>query len=214
LQSIDEIGKLFYSYRDNNTSDEIMYHFDYFTLLLSGALDAQARVAFNIHEIKIKERSVNFRNPDFVNKLQADDPELAQFINSNYFQDFSLIISKTRNTIHGAGLLPLMHNDLNGQKTILIKVTKADAESIWNVCEKYGLLTEWGIQKLADLVTIEPYTFSKKLLGHTLKIINEIARLTKVEKLFPDSSLIPESKPPVDDLTFSQEVGERLLMLV
>ncbi len=215
LQAKDEIGRLFYSRRDNNTSDEIMYHFDYFTLLLSGALDAQARVAFYVYEItSIKERFVNFRNSDFVNKLEAADPELAQFINGDYFQDFSLIISKTRNTIHGAGLLPLMHSDINGQQTTLINVPKADANSIWSICEKYGLPTEWGIQKIADLVTIEPYTFSKKLIEHTLKITNEIARLTQVEKLFPDGFSIPTTKSLGNDPTFSHEIGERLLMLV
>ncbi len=184
-------------------------------MLLSGALDAQARVAFYVYEItSIKERFVNFRNSDFVNKLEAADPELAQFINGDYFQDFSLIISKTRNTIHGAGLLPLMHSDINGQQTTLINVPKADANSIWSICEKYGLPTEWGIQKIADLVTIEPYTFSKKLIEHTLKITNEIARLTQVEKLFPDGFSIPTTKSLGNDPTFSHEIGERLLMLV
>jgi hypothetical protein len=48
----DNIGFQFYDYQGNDSTDKIMYHFDYLTLLLSGAIDAQARVAHRVYGIK------------------------------------------------------------------------------------------------------------------------------------------------------------------
>jgi hypothetical protein len=52
LQARDEIGALFYMPQSDNSRDSMMYHFDYLALLLAGALDAQARVARRVYQIK------------------------------------------------------------------------------------------------------------------------------------------------------------------
>jgi len=44
LEARDAIGVQFYIPQNNDTRDVIMYHFDYLTLLLAGAFDAQARI--------------------------------------------------------------------------------------------------------------------------------------------------------------------------
>jgi hypothetical protein len=70
---------------------------------------------------------------------------------------------------------------------------------------------DWGVLKLDEILFIEPYTFSKMLLNKTIKLINSIAELTPIEKLFPEGIEVPDLQkiPPKDDI-FSKEVGQRL----
>jgi hypothetical protein len=45
IQARDSIGESFYAPHDDGSGDDTAYHFNYLTLLLVGALDAQARIA-------------------------------------------------------------------------------------------------------------------------------------------------------------------------
>src|SRR5687767_5226679 len=51
--------------------DRMAYHFEYVTLLLQGAIDAQARVVRQIYEISLPPSKASFRNTDFTNRLRA-----------------------------------------------------------------------------------------------------------------------------------------------
>ena len=217
IQARDEIGRLFYVRQDNNTRDEAMYHFDYLTLLLSGALDAQARVAYRTYQIVVpaSERNANFRDIGFVTEIGKIDPNLASFLNGDYYRDISKIVSKMRNTIHGAGLIPTAYQDGIAPEKSFVQVPDTDAQVIWDICEKYGSAANWGLLKLPGMILFEPYAFSQRLIKHTFEIVNTIATLTQVEKLFPTGVPIPELKnsPPADDHMFDARIGERLALL-
>ena len=217
MQACDEIGRLFYVRQNNNTRDEAMYHFDYLTLLLSGALDAQARVAYRTYQITVpsSERNVNFRDGGFVTEISKTDSNLAGFLNGDYFKDISKIISKMRNTIHGAGLITTAYQDGVAPEKSFVHIPDIDAQTIWDICDKYGSAANWGLLKLLGMILFEPYAFSQRLLEHSSEIVNTIAILTQVEKLFPAGVPIPELKksPPADDDTFDARIGERLALL-
>ncbi len=197
--------------------DEAMYHFDYLTLLLSGALDAQARVAYRAYQTTIppNERNVSFRDSAFVTELGKIDPNLAGFLNGDYFKDISLIISRMRNTIHGAGLTTMAYKNHVDSEKSYVRIPDADAQTIWDISEKYGSAWGWGLLKLVGIIVFEPYAFSQKLLDHAFEIVNTIASLTQVEKLFPSGTQVPQlnNDPPVDDQVFNSKVGERLVLL-
>lgn len=217
IQARDEIGRLFYVRQDNNIRDEAMYHFDYLTLLLSGALDAQARVAHRAYQITTppNERNVSFRDGGFVNELTKVDPNLGGFLNTDCFKDISTIISRMRNTIHGAGLITTAYHDGVAPEKSFVQIPHSDAQIIRDICEKYGSATYWGLLQLPHMIAFEPYAFSQRLLDHSLEIVNTIASLTQVEKLFPAGVQIPELKngPPADDHIFDAGIGERLALL-
>lgn len=86
---------------------------------------------------------------------------------------------------------------------------------IWDISEKYGSALKWGLQKLPSMIIFEPFAFSQNLLDYTLEIINTIATLTKVEKLFPSGNQVPTLKngPDTDDRIFGSKIGERLALL-
>jgi hypothetical protein len=214
IQACDEIGRLFYINQNNNVRDETMYHFDYLTLLLSGALDAQARVAYRAYKIntleanqKSKEYSAAFHKDKYKDKIMHFDPILAAFLKNIYFTDISFIITYMRNTIHGASLTTVSYDN----KESYAQIPESDTEKIWSITEKYGSAVAWGLFKSPSMTFFEPYAFSQQLIGHTFKIVNMIASLTKVENLFAEGTQIPDLSDPPDDDTF---VRERIALLV
>jgi len=104
LVARDSIGREFYGSRGVFARNSVMYHFDYLMLLLSGAFDAQALVAyhvFNISRKQLRERDVTIRNPKFKENLPKEDAkDLLKILGSAKFQGLSDIVSKLRNTIH------------------------------------------------------------------------------------------------------------------
>lgn len=217
IQARDHIGKQFYLYQNNNSRDETMYHFDYFMLLISGAIDAQARVANRTYEIYSteKERNASFRNKEYTTKLEKSAPRLANFISSEYFQDISLLISKMRNSIHGAGLLPIAYKKEFESEVSLIRIPDSDRQTVLDICSKYTSPTEWGLIIWPDAIFTNPFLFTENILEHTFNIINNIADATEVEKLFPfgtDLSKIDQA-PPLDQHPFQPEILKRLSYL-
>jgi hypothetical protein len=70
LEARDAIGEQFYLPQNNSTRDTIMYHFDYLTLLLVGAFDAQARIAHRAYRIiRPLERQASFHQKDFPHSI-------------------------------------------------------------------------------------------------------------------------------------------------
>ena len=65
------------------------------------------------------------------------------------------------------------------------------------------------------MILFEPYAFSQKLLSYTIDVINTIALLTQVEKLFPSGTQVPQlvHGPPTNDQIFDSKIGERLALL-
>jgi hypothetical protein len=71
LQARDEIGFRFYQPQDNSMREEVPYHFDYLTLLLVGALDAQARVAHRTYRLTLQERRATFHDDGLIRQLKS-----------------------------------------------------------------------------------------------------------------------------------------------
>lgn len=111
LQAKDYLGYCFYVKQDNDIRDELMYHFSYLTLLLSGILDVQAKIASRVYFPKppIHERNISFRNYSFVTDIAKFDLDFYHYLQCDYFKDITTLISKTRNTIHGAEMQVLAY---------------------------------------------------------------------------------------------------------
>ncbi len=215
-QACDEIGKNFYHNNDNDSRDGIMYHFDYLNIILSGIFDTQARVIFRVFDMKVKkERFADFNNDKFRKELKRLDKNIGEFINDPIFKHTFSIISELRNTIHGANLQVIGHKKYRDPEDSYIMTSLSEIPSIRNLFSTSEKSIDWGINKVNENIFIEPYTFSKSLIRRSFEIINRIAELTPIEKLFPEGISIPYLKKsaPKDDFLFSKEVGERLCRL-
>jgi hypothetical protein len=215
LEARDAIGIQFYVPQNNDTRSTIMYHFDYLTLLLSGAFDAEARVAHRAYNIsKPSERHASFRRLEFLNALKdAGAYELHELASSQYFRDVMTLLHELRNTIHGAGLPPLAVESRGEPQTSFVKVLPQYKSLLWNAAQACGSPERWGLIKPHDL-RFEPYTYCVTLVQECFKLIDAVAAATNVTGLFPSGSTIPDLRDgPPEDEDFSEERRKRFAIL-
>lgn len=214
LEARDAIGVQFYSPQSNVTRDGMMYHFDYLTLLLLGAFDAQARVARRAYEVDTPERHSGFQYPDFRKLLKRSGAtELCELVSGQYFTHLMILLRAFRNTIHGAALPTIGYHQTSQSQASFVKVLPQYRDKVWRAAKQCGSVEKWGLVKDHELL-FEPYTFSVTLVDECLKHVDAIAELTDVSGLFPAEYALPtlqENAP--DDGVFAETARKRLAIL-
>lgn len=218
-QARDAIGMLFYLSQDNDTRDDMMYHFDYLTLLLTGAIDAQAGIAYHAYRPeRVRERNASFRRTDFVSALQnRGATQLHSLVTSFRFQQLTTLLYTLRNTVHGSALSTIANRPssltelAHGSYLHLSDEQRPDVEI---PALHLGGLESWGIVRTAGLFLVEPYSFATKLVAECLLLIDQIAAATDLGGLFQNGISMPAllgSSP--QDSVFSEDSGQRLSVL-
>jgi hypothetical protein len=196
LQARDEIGFKFCGPQGNSTRDAMLYHFEYLTLLLVGAIDAGARVAARAYGLANRIRSASFRKADFVHALaDAGGDALAGIVRSPKFHAYLEFLALLRNAIHGAGLSAFAFIDNRKPEVSLLRVHE-DAERIWNAVGRLELPDQLGVSRIHG-VTIEPYTCAVTLTDLGFRYLIEVARATELSRLLPDfeTAALTDSPP-------------------
>jgi hypothetical protein len=183
LQARDAIGVQFYQPQDNDTVERTMYHFDYLTLLLSGAFDAQARIARRAYGItRPAEGYTSFRNREFLCKLHDVADGLHSIVTEEHAGLLDLV-SGIRNTIHGATLQGLASGGARHRGPSYIDVPPhLFKDGRPRVAPSLDDQT-WGWVSNIPMHMYEPYSFSIMLVQQCLKALNDIAAATDVDKL-------------------------------
>ena len=197
LQSRDAIGLQFYQPQGNTTRDEMLYHFDYLTVLLVAAFDAQARIARRTYGVALKkERNLNFwdKGSDFMKGLRASGAaSLLNIVEGAAFTAYHTLLRAVRNTVHSEGLLPIggYTSPHPGSTTLppgsLLALSADEYAKVVHAANDLGGCDVWGV----DARGVEPYTFAIRLVDQGLAFVNTIAAATEVAKLYPAGSKIP-----------------------
>lgn len=212
LQARDAIGFQFYAPQDDDTRSHMMYHFDYLTLLLSGAIDAQARIAHRTYNIaKPPEKYTSFHNNQFRNELREKGRDLHELIITKY-DGLLTLLAGLRNTIHGASLVGMGSETRGRPQTSCIEIRdnlfREGSSRRPDLDDPEG----WGLVHDGPMRMYEPYSFSVTLVQKCLVAINDIAGATEIEKLFHDGQSIPPPTPGAPrDVIFRD--GDRLALL-
>jgi hypothetical protein len=211
LQARDEVGFEFYRRQDNSTRDGMLYHFDYLTLMLSGALDAQARVARCVYGVTdVSPRRTSFRNPKFRQAIaSAGATALSQVVDYQHFLDFQRLLGALRNSIHSTGLRGMGVSRSGQPQSSVVRVFE-DADTVWAAANALGSPDAVGVTAVAG-VAIEPYTCALRLAELGLGYVNEIANSTDVARMLAPGAVIGDLLvgPPEDDV-FGAEIRRRI----
>lgn len=211
LQARDEVGFEFYKRQDNSTRDRMLYHFDYLTLMLSGALDAQARIAREAYGVSnIPKRRTSFRNSAFRHAMEAaGDTTLTRVVGAGGFLDFQRLLGALRNSVHSTGLRGMGVSRSGQHQSSVVRVFE-DAQTVWDVSNALGSRDDFGVTSVVG-VAIEPYTCAVRLAELGLNYVNQIAEATDVGSMLPRGVAITDlpNAPPEDD-TFGREIRRRI----
>jgi hypothetical protein len=214
LEARDAIGVQFYMPQDNNTRDQMMYHFDYLTLVLAGALDAQAIVANLAYQAVKDDRDASFRREGFRTKLaEREARELCELFADDGFKSLLTLLYGPRNTIHRAALRTIAYQERSEPQHTFAEVPQSIGEKLCEAVEQLGGAEEWGLtsSRLQE-ARLEPYSYATALVRESLKTIDAVASATDVTRLFPVDEPIPSlTEGPSEDSVF--ERGERVALL-
>lgn len=213
LQARDAIGVQFYIPPNNDTRDQMMYHFDYLTLVLAGAIDAQARVAHRTCCLSTREWSAYFYKKEFREALaQSGAQELHDLSSKRTFESLLTLLYEPRNTIHGAALKTIAYQGAGGPQQTFIEVPEPVGQELLKAAEQLGGAKEWGLTLGVREVWIEPHSYATALVKESLNAINRVAAATDVSRLFQVGQPIPSlmDEAPKDSV-FAW--GERLSLL-
>jgi hypothetical protein len=213
VEALDEIGIQFHLPQNNDTRDQMMYHFDYLTLVLSGALDAQARIANKIYKITDKVVYVGFQKGNFVKQLNSNDTQqLFKIVNDQKFKDLKTLLYELRNTIHAASLKTIAYQESSRFEHSFITLPSDIKKVIWDAAEGLGSAQRWGLIKKGDVIYLEPYSYSTSLVEESLKAIDSVAAATDVDRLFYDKPIPSLREEAPDESPFIW--GKRLSFLI
>jgi hypothetical protein len=218
LEARDAVGVQFYLPQNNNTRDAMMYHFEYLLLLLTGAFDAQARVAHRAYGVKRpSEFGADFRKSRFLSGMKTGGGDkLCSLVSSDRFKNIDTLLRKPRNTIHGAGFPPFAVLTEDQQQASFVTVLPNYEQDLRKAAEQCDSLEHWGLLlSPTNELQIEPYTYSVALVDACFEFIDQIASATDITGLFPsghDVPALPEG-PPENRGVFQEDVCRRLAIL-
>jgi hypothetical protein len=175
LEARDELAFLFYA--GDTDPDRRDYHFVYALLLLSGALDALAKIAYLVHEPpgSTGRRRVSFNLSGFKKKLKAwDAPPLVEIVTRQDFERFCELVWRPRNRIHAEEYTRfLFASGLRPQA--LIRVDEEDCAAIAAAAEALGGASSFGLTSATAELSFEPYLYTLEILQRGFAFIEEIA---------------------------------------
>ncbi|TLS78285.1 hypothetical protein FE236_00555 [Mariprofundus erugo] len=191
-QVVDELGKEFFGDGDHEV---ILYHFNYFSLLASGVLDALARITHDVYQLGGSKNSAGFnldRRVKFSKDLQSKAPALHSVVSASENAALINLIHSLRNTIHGAGHTTQREASTTSNTHVIL--SSEVGNEIWKYgqsigcndfvgltrrhCESYSIN---GIDQGSKTeFIVEPYNFSTFVLERAFKLVNAIAENTDI----------------------------------
>jgi hypothetical protein len=191
LRALDEIGFEFYAREGERKRQLMTYHFDYLTMLLAGAVDAQGRMAHAIFTIKKPgERNAAFHHEAFVNGLRAAGAtHLVTVIESERCRATQKLLWSLRNTIHGVGLTEL-GMEIGGQARGSVLRVHGDAKTVVESAQTLGGPKTFGLSTLLG-AELEPYQCAVGLVETGFEAINNIAAAIQLDR--PELSVDDEA---------------------
>lgn len=185
LMAVDHIGLSYYAGANNDTKDEIIYHFNYWSILFTGVLDSLAWISNDVlnldfsnpMKLGLRGQQTNQKcNQEFITALRQKNSVLADLIETN--QDLITLVHNPRNIIaHRERIAGVVAEDVQQKKQYsALKISPDFARAIQHLCvQKRGQRSvENGVEFFSDdFALLEPYAFVKIMTQLLLEFTND-----------------------------------------
>lgn len=169
FQSRDNLAIQYFADQD---FDLELYYLDYLSLLVSGTLDAVARIVHSSCQIGGNDHGVGFRRLGFIEKLNnSSHNSLKDVINDNEFKAIISILGEYRNRIHEAEFIKTSFNF----ERMLLVLDPETADKFLEASINLDNIEDWGIIDRKG-VYLSPFEFGCTLLDAGISIVDRIAR--------------------------------------
>lgn len=167
----------------HRTTDGVTEALDSLLVNLVGAFDAAARVAHLTAGLDpAKRHRAAWQNSDW--RKMLGQPQLSDlFVNGSHGADLYRVCRILRNTVHGEGLQG--SGCSVGGKAVETRVAlpEDDAADCTALLGRLGGSATWGLHSFGTTPQLDAATFVERLILEALALLDDVLRLTSVERL-------------------------------
>jgi len=190
----------------SSSKDQMGYHFDYLTLLLIAALDAQALIINIVYNLGLIDFDCGLRRKNFKKAVRKNlaTNNLNTLLAAK--DDFIEILFDLRNKIHKVSLETNFHVPVTYPDELLERIYQYDQNDHWGVQKRnVTLIINRGDPIPSINYSVDIYNLTHGLVNEATNLINSLVEETKIEGYLDAEDL---SKillhPPTDDLPYIQ----------
>ena len=197
LKAIDEIGMNYYKGSNNDTMDDMLYHFNYWITLYSGVLDVLAWISLYRYNIPVLNRNkVSLGNEEVLAELFKYNVHLQGTLRSN--QKIIDLVYEPRNIfIHREMLQSLRLMDYQASLELNMLVVEGEFLShIRNLQPVVlGGLNKAGLYMIKDhgVFYLEPYRFVKFATKEFFSFLNQYIAILDYGELLSQDPLLKQN---------------------
>ncbi len=224
LEARDAIGEQFYRPYSGTTEERVMYHFDYLSLVLAGALDALALIIYRTYALtRPGEQQASFSPPapgprpprvkDFYRELaNSGATTLTTLITGQPFEDVMRLVYRLRHTIHREMLYQLTYKEAGNLEQLFVEVPSRDAADFVAATARISSYDQWGL-RVGRSVHIEPYTYASALIPACFGLIDAVIGATDINRLFDGHPIPSYSAAPPNRHIYKPKIRQRVSIL-
>jgi hypothetical protein len=187
--------------QNNDSATEALANLDLVLLGLMAAMDVTARVAHRALGFTGNEYEAGWQRNGWVGRVRREVPELAGLVADETEGGRTLLVlRRLRNSIHGAALDHLAVSRPPGRREeTLVGLPHADTDDLLEAIDALGGRDAWGVRELIPhRAHADPGVLLDRVVVRALELIDDLMRLTPIERLL-DANIPPESLGPPDD---------------
>ena len=198
LSALDEMGFQYYSGVDNNTQAGMVYHFNYFILLMTGIFDSLALQAMDKYQLTFDGSHIPSRislntdaGRDYLRALEEKNPQLRQHIRENCDLVRAPYLLREL-VVHREGLRPIRVQGSSGWIANLVRVPHDFIECLQRLGDTNNThvqLSDFGVY---GGFLLSPYFFSKKIVGLMFPFCDRFLELMECPNFVEDQ---PKGSP-------------------
>jgi hypothetical protein len=203
LQARDRILIAVNSPHTSESGEDALDALDQMLMLLMGAVEVTARVAYDVLGLRTTGFARNWQNKQFREAVASVSPRLAALFQGETPHRLVLtnVLAKLRNTIHGTVLPEIRQREILRPHSIWVGLPKTDVKAILAAVDKLGGREAWGVtQPSPGDFQADPALLADEVLVHTLGLLRAVQTETPVERLAGVGADFTVPADPTDEL--------------
>lgn len=215
LKARDRVHAALLVPQQNDTAEEALAELDVMLVSLMGAFDAAARVAHLV--LGLAPDSIYkaaWQKQRWRRQWSILAPELDLAVTAGSVgHDVLAVLRSLRNTVHGEALQPLAisESSISRREDTLVGLPVRERQVVLDSLDRLGGAATWGVRDLMqDRSHADIRVLVEHLLPASILVLNELLRLTPVERLGVDTSGDAFSEPTGSDSPFAEQIRLRI----
>ena len=201
LQARDEIGRLFYMPNTRSSKDQMEYHFDYLTVLLTAALDVQTLIINNIYCLGLNSSDCGLRRKKFREAIRSNSATSSLDTLLTTKDNFINILFDLRNKIHSISIETDFHVPETYPNELFERIYKYDQSDHWGIQKQNVTVIENYSDPVPSIsYSVDMYNLAYSLVNEATNLINSFMEETKIERFLDTEKLSKISVNPPDDM--------------